>query len=313
MISGKGGITLFTGSHIIEQGGLGQDSAALLDGAGREIMWLSLEQFDQDPLDAWRAQPLEMLRRVRRNLSASGEALVGLLGVGGLCLAALGLFGRPWDHRRRLAEGFWLLSVVPCAGLLSFHIEARYLAPLAAFGLLWVARGVLHLAGWAAGLGSEAGNPNSRASQAPRTTGGAPRHEAVWTMMAVGVALLLGLLGQPAAALAGRQGMKPSHQVAALWLAAHSAPGEHVMARNSEVGLYADRPLVAFPDAEWEKVAAYGSARHARYLVVDTWEITRLRPQLAVLLDPAHAPPELEHLAEFADGTVTTLVYRWRE
>lgn len=80
------------------------------------------------------------------------------------------------------------------------------------------------------------------------------------------------------------------------------------MTRNSEIGLYADRPLAALPDAAWEQVLAYGAARGARYLVVDSWELDSVRPQLSFLAQPASAP--LQPLAEFADDKRVTWVYR---
>jgi hypothetical protein len=81
------------------------------------------------------------------------------------------------------------------------------------------------------------------------------------------------------------------------------------MARNSELAVYADRPLVAFPDAEWADVVAYGAARGARYLVVDDWELQKMRPQLAMLGDSRTLPPELALAAAFADGRRTTRVF----
>ena len=81
------------------------------------------------------------------------------------------------------------------------------------------------------------------------------------------------------------------------------------MTRNSEIGLYADRALVVLPNATWEQILAYGHARGARHLVIDTWEVEELRPQLRMLADPATAPPEVTYLATFNDPKRTTLIY----
>jgi hypothetical protein len=91
------------------------------------------------------------------------------------------------------------------------------------------------------------------------------------------------------------------------------------MTRHTEIGLYSGRRLVASPNASLDQVLAYGRRNGASYLVVDDREITTLRPQLSILLDPAHAPSELEYVRTFGDvgGAASlccrTLIYRLRE
>jgi hypothetical protein len=135
---------------------------------------------------------------------------------------------------------------------------------------------------------------------------------ATWATAIVALVLALNLMGQRTAAQAGRATLTPSHQAAGLWLAARASTDEPVMSRNPEVALYADRPLVAFPNAEWEDVLAYARVRGARYLVVNDWEITRLRPHLSFLLDPAQVLPELEHLVTLQGPIRRVVIYRIR-
>lgn len=300
MISGKTGIVLLLTPHVIEQGGRGQDFTSRLDSSGTEILWLSPEQFEISWLDTVRADPRGTLQQVRANLALAWQALVDpLLGLLIMGLAVLGLFGSRWDRRRWSGEAFWLANLMPLVILFISKVETRYLAPVVPIVLVWAAQGVLHLAGWAAG------SISCILSVRPRPL--------VWSVLITGALLIYGLVGQVAAARAGQASLVSSHEAAGLWLAAHTDADEPVMSRNSELGLYADRPLVAFPNADWAEVLAYARARGARYLVTDSWELTQLRPQLGFLLDPAQAPPEVEHQVTFIGPRRTTLIYRLRD
>jgi len=241
-----------------------------------------------------------MLQQMRANLSLAWEALVDpLLGLMIMGLVTLGLWGSRWDPRRWVGEAFWLAGVLPLGILFISKVETRYLVPLVPIVLVWAAQGVLHLAGWI-----EA----SIACVLPVRL-----RPTAWGVLITIVLLICGLSGQIAAARAGQASLVPSHEAAGLWLAAHSNADEPVMSRNSELGVYADRPLVAFPNADWADVLAYARARRTRYLVTDNWELTQLRPQLSFLLNPAQAPAELEHQATFVGPRRTTLIYRLRD
>jgi hypothetical protein len=98
------------------------------------------------------------------------------------------------------------------------------------------------------------------------------------------------------------------HVEAAHWLAENAPAGSPVMTRYTDTTLYAGLPKVAFPNATWPEVLAYGQAHGARYLVVNSWEIEEVRPYLAPLLTPEHGglPPGLafRHRIENRDRTV---------
>jgi hypothetical protein len=55
-------------------------------------------------------------------------------------------------------------------------------------------------------------------------------------------------------------------------------------------------------------VLAYARQRDARYLAIDGWE-TQLRPQLAFLLDPSQAPPELRYLTTVENTGIPVVIY----
>lgn len=295
LLSGKTGITTMLGQGIVEQGtALGNDLGSQLDSSGQEILWLSLERFNASPLDVLRDNPLETAQRLVRNLrQIPGVLISDLVGLGILGLMVLGWFARPWDRRRSRSELFWIASLLPMLVIPLFYVQDRLLAPAVPILLVWAARGLNGLIEWLHGT----------LAPWPRTRRLTP----------VGAALLLAVLvvsslwQQRALWQAGATGQFPSHQAAGQWLAANSQPGEAVMTRNSEIGLYADRPLVALPDAAWEQVLAYGQARNARYLVIDSWEMETVRPQLSFLAQATIAPLEL--LVELVDERRVTWIF----
>jgi hypothetical protein len=297
LLSGKTGVVLLLSPKVIELGGLGQDYTSALDSSGQEILWLSPETLDISWFDIVRSDPLSMLRQIRQNLGLAIRGLLDpMLGLATISLVGLGLFGSVWDRRRWAREAFWMVAVLPLAILFLTKVEVRYLSPLVAVALIWAARGLLHLASWVKQTVSQL----------------VDRHlpSVVWIAPMLAMVLFMGFLEQRQVAVEGQSSMTPSHRAAGQWLASNSEPNTPVMSRNTEVALYADRPAVAFPNAPWPEVLAYGRARNMRYLVTDDWEIQRLRPQLSALLEPAAAPPELEHVATFHDPRRSTFLYR---
>ena len=297
LLSGKTAVNLWATSTVLAQGGTGQDVLASLDSAGTEILWLSPDRFKVGMLATIGADPVGFLQRLRVNVVQTLVALHDpLFGPALLMLAMLGLFGRSWPRQRWNELLFWVGAIAPLGVNYLLKVESRFLIPLIPIVLVWSSRGVWQLAEWAQGTIAAIWS----------------RRISAWPVAGLLLAALViaGVSDQWTTHNTGQADQTPSHKAAGFWLAEHSAPDAAVMSRNSEIGLYADRPLVAFPDATWEQVMAYGRARAARYLVTDDWEITRLRPQLAALLDPATAPAELAHEATFSDGRRTTLIYR---
>lgn len=296
-LSGKTGVTTVISLADAAHGtAVGQDAGSALDSTGQEILWHSTERFRYSLLDALVEQPAATVRRVVANgREAAAVAIDPLMGLPALLLAALGLFGQGWDRRRWLANGFWLAALAPLTVVLLFHVQPRLLVPFVPIALVWTANGVWHLDRW------------SQDSLAPWP--GLRRAAPLVAPLTLAALLTLGIYGQVQAHRIGQDSLFPSHREAGLWLAAHSRPNEPVMSRNAEIGLYADRPLVALPNASWEQVLAYGRRRGAVYLVLDDWEVTHVRPQLAFLLDPGSRPPEVEQLASFRDQRRTTYVF----
>jgi len=309
MISGKTGIVVFLSPYFVELGGLGHDLLTSLDSTGREIMWLSPEQFDISFLQSVLHDPAGVVRLVRANLALAQEGLLDVLvGPWIIAVAFLGLFAQPWRRRRLIAEGFWLAALLPLAILFISKVETRYLIPLAPILLVWTAYGMVGLGTWLVGTGEQVRRWTRPATATNATT--LSRRAAVAALVLLMVVLAIALRMQLKTARVEQATLTPSHKAAGLWLAQNSQEGEAVMTRARELALYADRPLVALPRGDWATVLDYGRARGADYLVIDNWEIDALRPQLAFLLDPAQTPPEAEFLQSFDDPRRTTFIYR---
>ncbi|HOZ46837.1 MAG TPA: glycosyltransferase family 39 protein [Candidatus Hydrogenedentes bacterium] len=86
------------------------------------------------------------------------------------------------------------------------------------------------------------------------------------------------------------------YKTAGQWMKEHLEPGL-IFTRKPQVGYYAGMPTTG-PAAEDSVDAALARARQAdaRYFVVDERYTATMAPALAVLLDPANAPPGLEWL-----------------
>ena len=285
------------------------DSAvASLDSAGKEIMWLSPEQFDITLLDWIREDPHRFAVQVRTNLGDLVHALFqeDLFNLLTLCLIAMGLFGRPWTRARAQGEVLLLLSLVPILSSVPFFVLSRFLVAVVPIGLIWAAIGLDQLASWV--------QMTRRLVIGSRPDGPVSVRPGVWTttLTALPLALTVAALLWAGLGVAWRAiPLQPFwRRDTAQWLAAHIPAGSPVMLRDSELGLYAGLPVVVLPNAEVPQVLAYGRARGARYLVIEEAMVKSLRPQLAPLLDADHPVPGLSFLAQLpGSSTSKTLVY----
>ncbi len=300
MLSGKTGITAAMSVTISEEGNaIGNDYGSMLDSSGKEILWLSNERYEIGLWDVIRADPLGEVRRVARNLRKALHIMITpLLGTPLALLVALGLLGEAWKRRRLWAEAFLVASLVPLGIVPLFHVQPRLLIPWVPVALIWGARGTDHLLTW----GKET------LAQWPKLK----RLGTVWTALVIAAVLLVGLRQQRADAKMGQASLAFSHKAAGVWLGKQIDPGEIIMTRDSEIGVYANRPVVPLPNASWDKILTYARAHNARYLVIDSWEMETVRPQLKDLEGPATAPPELLYLARFKGPNRTTFVYEIR-
>jgi hypothetical protein len=281
-------------------------AAASLDSTGRETLWLSPEALNTSITGWIAAGPQRFATLVRSNLRDSVDALLGqdLFQPWLALLVVLGLAGEPWTRRRLRGQALLLLALAPLASLWMVFIETRFMVVYLAISLVWAGAGLAHLSRWAASTVSAA-LAGLRASL--------PRGLAT-AAAALPVALVVAAMLWSGVQTARREiPHLPFYRLeAARWLAENTPPGAPIMTRNAETALYAGRPLIAFPRAPWEQVLAYADARGARYMVVDAWEISEVRPYLAPLLDLADDTPlpRLTRVQTYEHPGRTTLLFR---
>jgi len=303
--SGKQGISMDIAWAFLTHDQVAHDRVvSALDATGQEIMWLSPEQYDRT-LAGWiREDPRRFLWQVKTNARATWDALVhqDLLDPWLLALAALGFTARPLT-RPRLRREMWLaLALAPMAALWVFFVLSRFLAVAVPVILIWTALGVEHLTGWVAATYDRL-RPGERGRAALPTMG---RLLGVLPLGCVIAALLVSGVQTARRAIAT---MPFDRITVGEWLASLVPEDAPVMMRNSELALYADRPAVALPDAEWPQVLNYAQARQARYLAVEDADIKRFRVQLSGLLDKARPLPGVRLVAERVVGSRTNLLY----
>jgi 4-amino-4-deoxy-L-arabinose transferase-like glycosyltransferase len=298
LLSGKMGIMVDIAPAYVANDQAGHDRAvSALDATGTEIMWLSADRFNKSLGQYIFGNPARFFWQVRQNMALTWKALFheDLFSPWIVALAALGLFARPWPRARWRAEVLLWAALLPLASFWAFFVLSRFLVSALPVGMLWAAAGLDHLDGWVSKCQPLSERPIVRLA-------------AAFPLVAT-VAFCLWLV--PGTLQRETTAMPWSHADAGRWLAANSAPAAVVMTRHTEVGLYAGRPVIACPNATWPQILAYGRARNARYLVVDSVEVTSLRPQLAPLLEMSRVSPlpGVRFAAAFDDLTRRTLVY----
>jgi 4-amino-4-deoxy-L-arabinose transferase-like glycosyltransferase len=298
----EAGAAFYTTTGLAYQNTAAFDKATWqLDRSGREVYLFSSESDRISFLDAVRANPRGFLRRVRHNLRVVRDTLFSpkLVPLMVVVLMTLGLFALPWNRRRWRGEVILLGAMVPSLSFIPFFIQVRYLAGLLLPILLWAAMGTVVLGDW---LGGSIGALHERWGR-----GRVWR----WIPAALVVLALWGMAPRVAVLQQYTHSFQPAHKAAGLWLREQGVTaGDVVMSRYPAIAFYAGTRWAATPAEEWPQVLQYARSRNVDYLVVDQWEVNRLRPQLGFLLDPAQAPPELQYLATFDSGAGPVVVYR---
>lgn len=305
MLSGKLGVTYDIGRAVLANDSAEYDRVtASLDSTGRRILWYSPERFERDVAAEMLGDLGAAARRAIANLSPLAQAWFDpsvfpqwlLLPVG------LALLGVPWTRRTARREAFWAAWLLPLAAFLPFHIEARFLAPAVPIALVWVARGLVGLGDWVRGTAREA----ARGPMAGWVA-------ALLAALPALCVLAFFLVELPRVVTAGGRATDFTHRDAGLWLREHTPPDARVLSRDLAVALYAERDWAPSPHAEYPAFLSYARAVGAGYIVVDTREVTVLRPWLSDLAEPARAPADLHALMAFQGPQGSTLVYRLRE
>ena len=191
----------------------------------------------------------------------AGQLLAWLL----LPLPVWGLVGLGlWRYRRsRPIQLLVAVAALPVATSLVFFVQPRYLMAAATLAVVPAA---VALAGFA-------GN--------------------VRRWLTAGVVVLLLLSSVQAFEGPGGWWHPADHtdqRDAGEWLAAHTDADDPVMTRSMIVGYYAERPTLAIPYADLDRIVDFGRHYGAQYLVVDWYTVKRLRPQMRELQTDDEVP-----------------------
>jgi len=312
-VTGKLGITYDIGQAVIDKDPAEYDRVtASLDSEGKEIIWFSKERYErrESLLRIILNDPEAFLHRIAFNVKTLKGKLFARTAFSLYLLIPvfIGLFVLPWSRRRLKCEAFLFVCAAPTLVFLPFHVELRFFSPIFPVLLIWTANGLVWLGDWLAATllnllsGSHEGQPAE------------PRREPRWVrLVRIAPALLVVLYlmaMQPLALRDGRRVTNTASRVVGLWLRDHTDPGAVIMARDLSIAVYAERPWVPSPHAEYELYISYARSHHVDYLIVDEWELTVLRPQLNMLLNTAQPPKEVELVYTHEGVRGKTLVYR---
>ena len=278
-LSGKAGTGMEIAWALINgDQALHDKAAASFDSSGENIIWLSTESLKASVGDWIKANPQRFTALVKYNMRNTVKTLFSadMLSLPIVGLATVGLFSRPWTRQRWRGHLLLALAVLPIVGLWMAFIEQRLLLPYVALGVIVAGEGLAQCGLWAGNL-----IKTMRWRRLGRIARLAP------------AALMAAWLVWSSVSMARADMSRlPFYRLeAARWLAEHTAPDTRIMTRNAETVLYADRTMVAFPNAPWPQVVRYAQSRNAAYLVLDEWEINTVRPWLAPLLAPSVASP----------------------
>ncbi|MGQ9568217.1 MAG: hypothetical protein ACUVWW_09220, partial [Anaerolineae bacterium] len=188
---------------------------------------------------------------------------------------------------------------LPPDGVLARHAEARSLAPLRPLALLWAAAGTEVLSRWLRGTWGRLRHGDA-GQEGPAWLGPVP-----WAAAAL---LLLALW--PGTLAAGRATLDFGHKEMGLWLREHTPPDAVVMARDLAVPLYAERGYAPAPHASFQEIVRYAQQHGASYWATDAYELTRVKPHLAYLLDPGQRPLGLEVVYQAESPHGLNVVFR---
>jgi hypothetical protein len=283
-----------------------------LDTASGEVYFFSPTSEGQGLLAAITADPRKFLRLLRVNLADLAVTtfsiqLVPLVFAG---LAVLGLFARRWDTRRLRGELLLITSLVGPLTFLPFFIQPRYIVGVLIPALVWIGGGIAWLGEWLAQTWAQL---RAERRGEVRARAGASAYRVLYALPALLLAAML-LWQTPRIwnQQRGLSGFRQVHRTAAEALIAAGATQDSlVMSRFPAIAFHAGIRWAPTPAASWPEVAAYAQRKGADFIAVDARE-AELRPQLAFLMDPAQAPPELRHVTTVDDGTGPVVIYRFR-
>lgn len=264
-----------TGSVVSPKAAITRQHAAAIAASGDdpfayEKAYSTYEAFLANPRQPQVVPPTALTTFARRYLSNVLLELrlwltsVSVMAVVWIVPALLGAW-----RLRGWRSSFLALHLIPLAAIPASVVDPRYFLPALPALMIFTA------AGWTALL-EQQGSPGWRRKLPPALLAAS-----------LGLFVLADVVGPL------RYPRNLEYRAAGLALDGVLPADAHVLARKRQVPFYAGVFWEWLPYGELTEVLAYARAHDAEYLVVDEATTPDLRPQLAHLLDPANAPPEL--------------------
>lgn len=270
--------------------------------ASAKKIWPPRELMEGSVLGQILAHPMRLVHQTYANIHILREVFFHkhVFWYGLLPLVMLALFKRPWERRRLRHEAFLVTTIIVLMLVfLPMGVLIRYFAPAFPVLLMWSARGTLELGVW---VQETVGMVRERAF-----AGG--RLKAMLSWLPAGMLVFFFLAMIPVAVSVELDDASFGHKQAGLWLKTHTPADAKVMHRSGIISFYSDRRETGSPNTDWVRLLKFARSQGANYLVVDTGDLTKLRPQLAFILE--NRTPELELVYSFKERTGETLVYRF--
>lgn len=299
------------GMAFVSMQGLSENNNAVFDKATWELdpvsqeVYLFAPESETEPLaDAFLADPIGLLKRIRVGIRNAVEVVFNLKMIPWFLsvFAFVGLFAHPWNKRRFFGELALITSLsAPVAHIPFFAVE-RYLAGVLLPAIVWIGVGIWVVGQWLAGTWINM-----------CTQGISSRVQKFLSFVPtlILVVLLLFLGPQVWRVMQSTHSFQPGHLAAAAELQTLGArPEDVVMSRYPAIAFHAGTRWAATPAEDWPTVVEYARRRHARYLAIDGWEAS-LRPQLDFLMNPALTPPELRYLTTI-DSQDPVVLYEFK-
>jgi hypothetical protein len=194
-------------------------------------------------------------------------------------LTGYGLFRRKWTKERFKKELYLIVIIIyPLLLYPVFGIENRYLLPILPIAIIWSANGINELQDWL--------NQTTTDLKIDRLRQGFIFKNIVFIVISLSLIPMIALIpfyfysDQPV-----------EHKTAGLWMKENEPLKPVIMeAKRPYVAFYAEGTHIPMPYANYTEMMKYAKHHNVNYIIIDEIETTKVRPQLAFLLDETKAP-----------------------
>ena len=222
-----------------------------------------------------------------------------------LSLVLFGLCRRAWRPQRLMYEGVLLLSVALHVGLLlSVYPMYRYMFPLLPFLILWTAKGIDELCGWAR---STAANVRCRFLPSPKSIEAWVRFMLIVSLLtfsATGVRDVYDFDQAKAKYLSVKD--------AGLWLGQYRSGPKRIMDVEAIISYYAEGSLLSFPFAQSLTSLRYIEAKSPDFIVLKGHQVGS-RPYMEEWIRNGIPDGRAELIYEKGDALEEKIIiYRWK-